>query len=136
MDAVEQILCTLIIPSKFYLELTDDVKELFIQDDGYYSAQFPADTTEDTYLGEYIKAFCEVALIINNPKYEITEACELSSELLKFGQSEESYSLLITIKYPGSDKEYNDVLFFKEISQSLGYYTFELLGDQTLFAID
>jgi hypothetical protein len=136
MDEVKKIVCTIIIPGKIYRELKEEVRELFVEEEGLYSAQFPADTTENTFLGEFICAFCEVVLIMNNPKYEVTEECQLSTELLRFGTSEESYCLLVNIKYPGSDKVHHDTLYFKEVSQSLGFYTFELLGDQTLFSID
>lgn len=136
MKEIKEIVCTLIVPGKIYRELTDEVKEIFVEDEGIYSAKFSADTAENTFLGEFICAFCEVVLIMNNPKYEVTEDCHLSTELLRFGTSEESYCLLINIKYPGSEKEHHDTLYFKELSQSLGFYTFELLGDQTLFSID
>jgi hypothetical protein len=136
MEKLKQILCTLIIPNKNYMELTEEVKELFTMEDGYYSTQFPADAEEDSFLGEFLQAFCEVVLIINNPKYEVTDDCVLSTELLKLGPTEESYCLQVNIKYPGADKIYHDTLYFKEVSQSLGYYTFELLGDQTIFSVD
>ena len=136
MEKLEQILCTLLIPKKIYMELNDEVKELFTYEDGIYSTQFPADADENTFLGEYIQAFCEVVLIINNPKYEVNDDCEVSTDLLKLGPSEESFCLLINIKYSGSDKTHHDTLYFQEVSQSLGYYTFELLGDQTLFSIE
>jgi len=136
MEKITQIICTLLIPKKYYLELTDEVKEIFTEQDGLYSTQFPADAEENTFLGEFIQAFCEVVLISNNPKYEITEECVLSTEMLKLGPTEKSYCILINIKYPGSDKIHNDILYFQEVSQSLGYYTFELLGDQTLFSIE
>lgn len=136
MEKINQILCTLVIPYKNYLELTEEVRELFTEEDGLYSARFPADAKEHTFLGEYIQAFCEIVLIESNPKYEVTEECEVSTELLKLGPSEESYCLLVSIRYPGSDKIFHDNLYFQEVTQSLGYYTFELLGDQTLFSVE
>ncbi|MFA9376546.1 MAG: hypothetical protein ACERKZ_07310 [Lachnotalea sp.] len=136
MEEIKQILCTLIIPRKIYRELNEEVKEIFVQKNGSYATEFPADAEENTFLGEYIQAFCEVVLISNNPKYEITEECQLSTELLKLGSSEEDFNLLVNIQYPGSDKVHHDILVFQEVSQSLGYYTFELLGDQTLFSVE
>jgi hypothetical protein len=136
MEKIKQILCTLIIPKKFYMELTEEVKELFVEHAGSYSTEFPADAEENTFLGEFIQAFCEVVLIINNPKYEVTDDCKLSTELLKLGNSEESFNLLINIQYPGSDTLHHDILVFQEVSQRLGYYTFELLGDQTFFSVE
>lgn len=136
MEQKNNILCTLLIPLKIYRELKEEVKEIFVEDEGLYAAQFPADSTENSFLGEFICAFCEVVLICNNPKYEVTSECELNTELLRFGTSEETYCLLVSIKYPGSDKVHHDTLYFREVSQSLGFYTFEMLGDQTLFSIE
>ena len=136
MEQIKQILCTLIIPKKSYMELTEEAKELFAEKNGSYSAEFPADAEEHLFLGEFLRAFCEVVLIINNPKYQVTEDCDVSTELLKLGQSEEAFSLLVNIQYPGSDNTHHDILVFQEVSQSPGYYSFELLGDQTMFSAD
>lgn len=136
MEEIKEIICTLIIPKKIYMELTEEIREIFVEKEGLYSTQFPADAEENTFLGEYIQAFCEEVLIKYNPKYEITDDCTISSELLKLGPSERAYSLLISIQYPGSNQEHHDILYFQEVSQSLGYYTFEMLGDQTLFSTE
>lgn len=134
MEKVEKIICTLVIPNKYYQELSSEVKDIFSWENGRYYTEFPADAEEGNFLGEYLQAFCEVVLIMNNPKYGITEDCELSTELLKIGQTEENFMLLINIKYPGSEKIYNDILVFQEVEQKLGYYSFELIGDQTVFS--
>lgn len=134
MEKLQKIICTLIIPNKYYQELNNDIKEIFIWKDARYYTEFPADVQEESFLGEYIQAFCEVVLIINNPKYGITKECKLHTELLKLGQTEEVFSLLMNIQYKGSNKNYHDILVFQEVSQKLGYYTFELLGDQTVFS--
>ncbi|SFR64618.1 hypothetical protein [Anaeromicropila populeti] len=136
MEKTEQIVCTLRIPKQIYMELTEGARELFIEQAGGYSTVFPADTREDDFLGEFIQAFCEVVLVINNPKYEVTDDCKVSTELLALGQSEKSFSMLVNIQYPGSEKIYHDILAFQEISQSPGKYVFELLGDQTFFSVE
>ncbi len=136
MEEVKKIVCTMIIPGDIYMELTDEAKELFIEHGSSYSTEFPADANEGTFLGEFIQAFCEVVLIINNPKYEVTEESNLKTELFKLGQTEDSFCLLIDIVYPGSDKVHHDTLYFQEISQSIGKYTFKLLGDQKLFSTE
>ncbi len=136
MEEIKQIICTLIIPKKIYRQLTDEIQEIFVEKAGSYSTQFPADAEENTFLAEYIQAFCEVVLIQGNPKYEITEECVLTTELLKQGSTEKDYCMIIDIQYPGSDKVFHEILSFMEVSQSLGYYTFELLGDQTLFSVE
>ena len=136
MNELKEIICTLIIPRKFYQELTDEMKEMFENEKGDYVTTFPAETVDSTFLGEYIQAFCEVVLIEGNPKYEVSEDTEVKTELYKLGNSEKKYCMLVDIKYSGSDKVYNDILYFNEISQSLGYYTFELLGDQTMMSVE
>lgn len=136
MESIKQISCTLIIPKQIYKELNEETKAIFAEQKGSYSTEFPAEAEENTFLGEYLQAFCEVVLVINNPKYEVTDDCEVSTELLSLDHSEESFNLLVTIQYPGSDKLHHDILLFQEVSQSLGYYTFELLGDQTLFSVE
>lgn len=133
MEEVKQIICTLIIPEKYYLELKNEIKEIFSKEKKSYKTQFPADAEESTFLGEYIQAFCEVVLIEGNPKYGITEDTLIETELFKLGDSEKNYCILIDIKSSESKKIANDILYFTEVSQNLGNYTFELLGDQTMF---
>lgn len=136
MKKENEIICTLILPRKYYLELSEEIRGIFEEQGGKYQTQFPADAEEDSFLGEYLQAFCEVVLIMNNPKYQVTEQCLVKSQLLKMGSSEEQFSMLVDIKYPEEQDPHNEVLVFQEVSQSLGYYTFELLGDQRIFAID
>lgn len=136
-DSASSITCQLFIPAKYYAELKEDTKELFKEaSPGYYFSEFPAEVEDSSFLGEFLTAFCEVALIMGNPKYEYTEECELHSELLKLGTDEKSFNLLVTIQYPGTDSSFHDILIFKEKEQSLGFYSFELLGDQTIFSAD
>lgn len=136
-NSVSPITCQLFVSSKFYLELNEHVKELFKEaDSGFYFAEFPAEVENSSYLGEYLIAFCEVVLIIANPKYEYTDQCELNCELMKLGTDESSFNLLISIRYPGVASTFHDILIFKEREQRIGFYAFELLGDQTMFSID
>lgn len=129
--------CKLFIPASYYLALNTNGKALFDQDEyGHYFADFPAEVDNQRYLGECLVAFCEVSLILANPKYEITKDCDLHCELLKLGQDEKTYNLLLTIVYPNSANVFHDILVFQEKEQYLGFYSFELLGDQTLFSVE
>ncbi len=136
MEEVKKIICTLLIPRDIYMELNSQIQELFVEDGSFYATDFPADAEEGTFLGEYLQAFCEVVLIMNNEKYEVTNESSLKTELFKLGQTEDSFCMLIDITYPDSDKVYHDALYFQEISQSLGKYCFKLLGDQKLFSTE
>ncbi len=131
------ITCRLYLPLKNYLLLSDKSKALFeTEDNCEYFAEFPAPVTEDSFLGEYIIAFCEVALIMPDPKYQLTPECNLESQLLKLGQGEDYFNLLLTITYPSNSDTFHDILIFKEREQRLGYYSFELVGDQTVFSME
>jgi hypothetical protein len=131
------ITCRLYIPQKYYAKLNDKAKEIFIDDNlGLYYSEFTANVTDKSYLGEFIIAYCEVSLIMNNPAYELTPECDLHCELLKLGHDENHYNLLIDIKYPDIQETFHDILLFKEREQHLGFYSFELLGDQTLFSVE
>ena len=137
MDTCTTVNCKLFIPASNYLVLNANGKSLFEQDEyGYYFAEFPANIDSQHYLGEYLVAFCEVSLIMANPKYEITKDCKLQCELLKLGSDEKAFNLLLTIKYPDSPKTFHDILVFHEKEQYPGFYSFELLGDQTLFSVE
>lgn len=137
MSNTTNITCCLYIPQKYYIQLDPNIQELFKSDDfGFYYSQFPANVPEDSYLGEYLVAYCEVSLIMGNPKYQLNNECDLKCELLKLGQDENSFNLLITIHYPQVQEAFHDILVFKEREQSLGFYSFELLGDQTMFSTE
>lgn len=136
-QTVSTITCRLYIPAKYLTELNDSTKELFqTTPSGDYYSEFPAEVEDSSYLGANIIAYCEVVLITGNPKYEYTDECALQCELLKLGSDETSFNLLVNIKYPNHDSTFHDLLIFKEREQRLGFYSFELLGDQTLFSAD
>lgn len=128
--------CRLYIPAKYYKELNDEGRSLFekAHDSSMYFADFPAGFDEGDFY-EYIIAFCEVSLIMSNTKYEITEDTKLGCEIFKLGQTDKSFSLLITIKYPGVKEKFHDFLNFNKLEERENYFSFELLGDQTMMAI-
>lgn len=136
MNIQETITCRLYIPAKYYTELNDQGKEMFTKaiDSSLYFTDFSAGFDGGSFY-DYITAFCEISLIMLNDKYNITEDTALHSELFKLGKTDKTFSLLITIKYPGSEGEYHDFLSFNKLEESEKYFSFELLGDQTMFAM-
>jgi len=137
MAEVTMITCRLYISSKYHKELNKKSQELFTLDDyGQYYSEFPAPVEDNSYLGEYMIAYLEVAIIMNNPKYNLTPACDLKCELLKLGPKENVFNLLLSITYPNVVNVFHDILIFKEREQHLGFYYFELIGDQTMFSIE
>lgn len=126
------------ISAEYLSELKPEASEIFIESEkgSKYYAEFPAEIEEQEYLGEYIIACCETLLIMMNPKYEVNENTELNCELLKLGKTEKSFNLLVSIKYPIVNEEFHDILVFQECEVEEFLYSFELLGDQRMFAAD
>ena len=126
----------LYISAEYLNELKSEASEIFTECESgsKYYVELPANIDEDEYLQDSIIACCETLLIMMNPKYEIDENTDLSCELLKLGKSELSFNLLINIKYPSVENTFHDILMFKECEVEEFMYSFELLGDQRMFA--
>jgi len=126
----------LYISAEYLSELKPEASEIFTECESgsKYYVELPANIDEDEYLQDSIIACCETLLIMMNPKYEIDDDTDLSCELLKLGRSENSFNLLINIKYPSVENTFNDILLFKECEVEEFMYSFELLGDQRMFA--
>jgi len=126
----------LYISAEYLSELKPEASEIFTECESgsKYYVELPANIDEDEYLQDSIIACCETLLIMMNPKYEIDENTDLSCELLKLGKSELSFNLLINIKYPSVENTFHDILMFKECEVEEFMYSFELLGDQRMFA--
>ena len=126
----------LYISAEYLSELKPEASEIFTECESgsKYYVELPANIDEDEYLQDSIIACCETILIMMNPKYEIDENTDLSCELLKLGKSELSFNLLINIKYPSVENTFHDILMFKECEVEEFMYSFELLGDQRMFA--
>jgi len=126
----------LYISAEYLSELKPEASEIFTECESgsKYYVELPANIDEDEYLQDSIIACCETILIMMNPKYEIDDDTDLSCELLKLGRSENSFNLLINIKYPSVENTFNDILLFKECEVEEFMYSFELLGDQRMFA--
>jgi hypothetical protein len=125
------------VPVPYYMSLTEEQKELYTQtDQGIFFVEFPVeDMLEEEYIGTYVIACVEAALIIPNPKYAITSDTNLRCELLKLGKTGQAFNILLHIKYAGVKEEFNDIMLFQEVKVEEDYFEFEYLGDQTLFSI-
>lgn len=137
MKERSHFICRLYIPKKYYNELNVEGRSLFIkaEDSNMYFVEFPAGFDRGDFY-EYITAFCEVSLIMLNDKYCITDDTILSCEVFKLGKTNKNFSLLISIKYPDHKNEFHDFLNFNALEEKENYFSFELLGDQTMFAIN
>ena len=126
----------LYISAEYLSELKPEASQIFTECESgsKYYVELPANIEEDEYLQDSIIACCETLLIMMNPKYEIDDNTDLSCELLKLGQSESSFNLLINIKYPSVEETFHDILLFKECEVEEFMYSFELIGDQRMFA--
>ena len=126
----------LIISAQYLSELKPEASQIFTECESgsKYYVELPANIDEGEYLQDSIIACCETLLIMMNPKYEIDDNTELSCELLKLGTSESSFNLLVNIKYPSVENTFNDILLFKECDVEEFMYSFELIGDQRMFA--
>ncbi|MDD3570991.1 MAG: hypothetical protein PHY44_07820 [Lachnospiraceae bacterium] len=131
---MEKFIIRLVISSKYLNELNE--KEIFQGlESGKFYVEFPTELEENEPLSDYIVACCETALIMRNPKYEIENAKDFNCELMKLGQSEKSFNLLINISYNNDQNEFHDIMVFKENKVEKMLYEFELMGDKTMFAI-
>lgn len=128
----------LYISAEHLSELKPEASEIFTECESgsKFYAELPADIEENEYLGDSIIACCETLLIMMNPKYEIEDNTQLSCELLKAAKTEQSFNLLINIKYPSVENTFNDIMLFKECEVEEFMYSFEFLGDQRMFAAD
>ena len=126
----------LIISAEYLSELKPEASQIFTECESgsKYYVELPANIEEGEYLQDSIIACCETLIIMMNPKYEIDDKTDLSCELLKLGTSESSFNLLVNIKYPSVENTFNDILLFKECEVEEFMYTFELIGDQRMFA--
>ena len=137
MEENQTFNCRLYLPDTHYKQLKAEIKDIFTKAKGsnMYFTDFPAGF-EGGDLGEYITAFIEIALISGNDKYEIADDTEVSCEMFKLGQTEKNFSIIVTIKYSNSDKDFNEILNFNKLEETDDYFSFELMGDQTMFSIE
>jgi hypothetical protein len=127
--------CKMFLGAKFYEQLNNDGKELFESTPEGFCATFTANLKDGITLGNCVMSFCEVAYIALNPKYQVDENTNVKCELYKNGKEDTTFSVLVTIEYPGEHKPNHELLIFaqRELTDSL--YSFELVGDQTMFAM-
>ncbi len=131
----EELTCKMLLGKKFYEQLNKEGKKLFETTPEGFCASFQAFLQEGITLGNCVMSFCEVAYIGLNPKYKITEDTEVKCELYKTGREDKTFSILVTIQYQGDKELYHELLIFAQRELTDTLYSFELIGDQTMFAI-
>ncbi|SHJ34197.1 hypothetical protein [Parasporobacterium paucivorans] len=131
------VTCRLYIPQKNHEKLNEEGREVFTKadDSSLYFTDFAAGFDGGS-LYECIIAFCEVCLLTLNDVYGIKEDTDLKTEIFKLGQTDKTFSLLSTIKYAGNEKEYHEMLNFNRLEVRDDFFSFELLGDQSMFSLD
>lgn len=130
----KELTCKMYLSSKFYHQLSEEGKELYELTPNGYCAEFPMIFEDGITLGNCVVSFCEVAYVHLNPKYDIDRAKEVSCELYKPGKGDETFNILVTIQYSKSE-EFHELLFVQQRELSETVYAFEIVGDQTMFAL-
>lgn len=128
--------CKLVLPGKYYIQLTEEGKQLYEECSMGMEVTFPVELIDGITLADCIPSFVESVYLEFNPKYEITEDTKVACELYKLGKTDEVFNLLVTITYPESDKEFHELLIFSQIELTDDCFTFELMGDQTMFNME
>ena len=130
-----ELTCKMILGAKFYEQLNDEGKELFESTSEGFCATFNAILEDGVTLGNCVMSFCEVAYIGLNPKYQANDAASVKCELFKTGKEDTTFSVLVTIEYPGDKEQHHELLVFAQRELTDTIYSFELIGDQTMFAM-
>lgn len=125
--------CKLILPGKYYIQLTEEGKQLYSEKENGMEVTFPVDFMDGVTLADCVPAFVESVYLEFNSKYEIKEDTKVKCELYKLGKTQEVFNLLVSIRYPQHDKEFYELLIFNTVELSDKCFTFELIGDQTMF---
>lgn len=128
--------CKLVLPGKYYVQLTEEGKQLYEECSTGMEVTFPVELSDGITLADCVPAFVESVYLEFNPKYEITEYTKVACELYKLGKTDEVFNLLVTITYPESDKEFHELLIFNQVELTEDCFTFELMGDQTMFNME
>ncbi|WP_310603349.1 hypothetical protein [Anaerosporobacter sp.] len=128
--------CKLVLPRKYYVQLAEEGKQLYEESPNGMEVAFPVELTEGITLADCVPAFVESVYLEFNPKYEITDSTEVTCELYKLGKTDEVFNLLVTITYPESEKEFHELLIFHQVELTEDCFTFELMGDQTMFNME
>ena len=138
MDVVDKMMCRMYVGRKHYKDLDEEHKSLYTQEDSGFCVEFPAVLSDGATLGDSVLALVETTFLEGNSKYEIKEDTKVSTELYKLGKSDVSFNILVTIQYKEEEykKKHYEMLVFMEKSLTENCYSFELIGDQTMFNMD
>lgn len=127
--------CKMFLGAKFYEQLNDEGKELFENTPEGLCASFTAVLGDGVTLGNCVMSYCEAAYIGLNPKYQIEEKTSVKSELYKTGKEDTTFSVLVTIEYQDDKEPHHELLIFTQRELTDSSYSFELIGDQSMFAL-
>ena len=130
-----ELTCKMFLGAKFYEQLNDEGKELFESTPEGFCATFNAILEDGVTLGNCVMSFCEVAYIGLNPKYQVNDATSVKCELFKTGKEDTTFSVLVTIEYPGEKEQHHELLVFAQRDLTDTLYSFDLIGDQTMFVM-
>ncbi len=136
MEIDNSFTCQLIIPHKYYIQLSEEGKKLYEEDRLGMKVALPMKLKDGITLADCIPAFIETVYLELNPKYRVTEDTLVRCELYKLGKTDEVFNLMISITYPESEKEFHELLIFHQVELSERLFCFELMGDQTMFQIN
>lgn len=129
------ITCVMYLAPKFYEQLTEEGKQIFDATPQGICAAFPAVVGEGITLANCVMSFCEVAYIGMNPKYETERASAVTCELYKPGKEDATFNILVTIEYPNDKTPHHELLILVQRKLTENLYSFELVGDQSMFAM-
>ena len=127
--------CKMFLGINFYVQLNDEGKEVFdLTPEGFCETFHPI-CEDGVTLGNCIMSFCEAAYIELNPKYQVGEETKVKCELYKNGKDDTTFSVLVTIEYREEKNPHHELLIFAQRQLTDSLYSFELVGDQSMFAM-
>lgn len=131
----QNLTCKMYLGTKFYEQLNKEGKELFESTPEGFCATFTAYVEDGITLGNCIMTFCEVGYIALNPKYQAGENTQVKCELYKNSKDGTTFSVLVTLQYQEDKEPHHELLIFAQRELTDYLYSFELVGDQTMFAM-
>jgi len=135
METMERMVCRLYLGKSQYKELSQEGKALYITDETGVYVELPAMISSGVTLGECVIAMVEATYLEVNPKYQIADSTKVKCEPYKLGGKQEVFNLLVTIQYAEEafKEDHHEMLIFHEKELSQDIFSFELVGDQTMF---
>lgn len=132
---MDEMVCRMYLGKKQYQALSQEGKLLYTCDELGIYTELPALISDGVTLGECVIAMVEAAYLEVNPNYQIGADSKVVCEPYKLGTTEKVFNLLVTIQYAEEDfkTDHHEMLVFQEKELSQNKFSFELVGDQTMF---